>query len=64
MMTIIRKYNPFYTIFPISDLSYDDIRDRLIKQGLLEKYLVIDKENNSELIVFGTMGLKRENTHF
>lgn len=63
-MTIVRKYNPFYTIFPISDLAYDDIRERLKEQDLLEKYLVKDKENNSELIVFGTMGLKRENTNF
>lgn len=64
MMTIARSKNHiFYSVFPISEESYDDIRERLDAQGMLWKYKMLD-DDGSEIIVLGTIALKKEQTEF
>lgn len=61
-MTIAKSPYPFYTVLMIDESSFDDIKERLDRTGVLWKYLILD--NDAEAIVFGTTALKKEPTKF
>lgn len=63
-MTVARSnHYHTYNVLYISDASYDDIRGRLQDRGVLAKYALLD-DDGAEIIVLGTMALKKEQTGF
>lgn len=64
MMTIARNpQHHFYSVFRVSDDTFDELRKRLVDQELLFKHLLID-EYREEVLVFGSTGFKREQSQF
>ena len=64
MMTIARSpMHHFYSVFRVSDSTFDELRQRLDEIGLLWKHLYID-EYREEVLIFGSTGFKREQSNF